>query len=85
MQIQTYEEIVRIQPKGLITIPARFRKSYGLVENSLAILKSEAGRITITPARVLPYPVRSYTDKEIQEFIKFDKKESQKLRKKGLL
>ena len=79
------EDSVKIQPKGLITIPKRFRKSLGFEESNLARLKQEKGRLILEPVRTLNYPVRSYTDKELEEFIKLDKEESKKLRKKGLL
>ena len=85
MQTLSYNEIIKIQPKGLITIPSKLRKSLGFTENGLARLKSEKGRLIMEPVRTLPYPVRSYSDNELQEFIDLDKKESQKLKKKGLL
>ena len=57
----------------------------GFEESNLARLKQEKGRLILEPVRTLNYPVRSYTDKELEEFIKLDKEESKKLRKKGLL
>lgn len=79
------EEIIRILPKGLITIPKKLREELGFDENSLVRLKREKGRLIIEPTRTLPYPVRSYTEREIQEFIELDKKESKSLKKKKLL
>ncbi|OGY17306.1 MAG: hypothetical protein A2784_01460 [Candidatus Chisholmbacteria bacterium RIFCSPHIGHO2_01_FULL_48_12] len=78
-------QIIKILPKGLITIPKRFRQSLGLEENGLARVKQNAGRLIVEPVRTLPYPVRSYTDAEIDEFLELDNKESQELKKKGLL
>ena len=85
MQTSQFEEIIKIQPKGLITIPKKIRRELGLSDNSLARIKKVKGRVLIEPVRTLSYPVRTYSDKEIDEFIDIDNKESQELRKKGLL
>lgn len=81
MQPQPVEEIIKIQPKGLITIPKKLREDLGLTENSLARLTKERGRLVIEPVRTLPYPVRSYTDEEIEEFIAFDEEQGRELRR----
>ena len=83
--MQTQGKIVKIQTKGLITIPKEYRKELGFEESGLVRVKKGKGRIVIEPVRVLPYPVRSYTKKEIEEFLKLDEKESKRLKKKGLL
>lgn len=84
--MQTFDdEIVKIQPRGLFTIPKKLRIRLGLSDNSLAKVKEEKGKLIIEPVRTLPYSVRSYTDANIREFIELDKKESAALRKKGLL
>lgn len=84
MQQLTVDEIVKIQAKGLFTIPKKFRE--GIFEkNSLARVKKEKGRLIVEPIRTLPYIVRSYTDKEVDEFIDLDKNETKKLKAKGLL
>jgi len=85
MSLMDQSQIIKILPKGLITIPKRFRQSLGLEENGLARVKQNAGRLIVEPVRTLPYPVRSYTDAEIDEFLELDNKESQELKKKGLL
>ena len=77
--------IVKIQDKGLITIPKPYRDKLGLKKNELVRVKKNRGRIIIEPIRILPYPVRSYTDSEIKKFLKLDEKESKKLKAKGLL
>ena len=85
MQQITQEEIVRIQAKGLITIPKKFRQQLGLEENSLIRMQEEKGRLVMESVRTLPYPVRSYTKDEVNEFIDLDKKETRQLKEKGLL
>lgn len=85
MQKLKTEEIVKIQPKGLITIPVNLRKELGFDESGLARVKKEKGRLIIEPVRMLAYPVRSYSDDELEEFIKLDQEESRQLKKKGLL
>ncbi len=84
MQLMTLEEIVKIQPKGLFTIPKRFRTGL-FEENGLARVRKEKGRLILEPVRTLPYPVRSYTDQEIDEFLELDANETKKLKTKGLL
>lgn len=81
----TEEILVKIQSRGLLTIPKKFRQALALEENNLARLKKEKGRLIIEPVRTLPYPVRSYTQKDLKGFIDLDKKETQELKKSGLL
>ena len=85
MQQVSQEEIVKIQPKGLITIPKKFRQQLGFEENNLVRMKEEKGRLVMETVRTLPYPVRSYTKDEIVEFIELDKKETKVLKRKGLI
>ena len=85
MQTTSSEEIVRILPKGIMTIPKKLRVELGFEENGMARIKKEKGRLVIEPVRTLPYRVRSYTDQEIDEFIKLDREESDSLGQKKLL
>lgn len=85
VQIGTFEQMVRIQNKGLVTIPKILRDSVGLNENDLVRVRGSKGRIILEPVRVLPYQVRSYTNANLDSFFELDKKESEGLRKKGLL
>ncbi len=85
MQTVNRDEIVKILPKGLMTIPKKFRRELGFEENGLARVKKERGRLIIEPIFTLPYRVRSYNDQEINEFIDLDRKENKELRKKKLL
>ncbi|MBI4035302.1 MAG: AbrB/MazE/SpoVT family DNA-binding domain-containing protein [Candidatus Chisholmbacteria bacterium] len=85
MQLTTQPQLVKILPKGLMTIPKKFRQQLGFEENGLARVKPDAGRLIVEPVRTLPYPVRSYTDKEIDEFLKLDEEETKNLKKKGWL
>lgn len=85
MQTMPFEDIVKLQPKGLLTIPKKFRKALSLNGNDLVRIRGVKGRLVLEPVRTLPYPVRSYTDTELDEFLALDKEESEKLRKKGLL
>jgi hypothetical protein len=84
MQQISLEEIVKIQPKGLFTIPKKFRTGL-FEENGLARVRKEKGRLILEPVRTLPYPVRSYTNEEIQEFIDLDAYETKERKTKGLL
>ncbi len=83
--MQNQGVIVKIQNKGLLTIPKAYRESLSLVEGDLVRVKEEKGRLVVEKVRTLPYPVRSYTKGEIKEFLALDEKESKKLKAKGLL
>lgn len=85
MQITNLQQLVRIQAKGLITLPKKFRQDLGLQENQLARIKKIKGRLIIEPVRILPYPTRSYTDQDLTEFLKLDRRETKQLKKKRLL
>ena len=84
MQTVTYEEIIKLQPRGVFTLPKKLRE--GLFdENGLAKIVRTGRRLVIEPIRTLPYQVRSYTDKEVQEFFDLDEKETKDLKYKGLI
>ena len=85
MQLITYEEIIKLQPKGLLTIPKKIREKLGFSENNLMRLKADRGRLIVEPVKTLPYPVRTYSDQELKEFFALDDEESKKLKAKGLL
>lgn len=79
------EEIIKIQPKGLLTIPKRFRRELGFDERSVVRIKKEKNRLVIEPLSVLNYPVRRYTDQDLKEFIELDRQETREIKKKGLI
>lgn len=79
------EEITRIQPRGILTIPKKLRRSIGLADNTFVKISGNKYRLVIEPIRVLPYPVRSYDDNEIKDFFNLDASESKQLKTKGLL
>lgn len=85
MQQVILEDIVKMQPKGLLTIPKRFREELGFEEDGLVRVKKEKGRIVLEPVRILDYPVRSYSKEEIDEFLALDRKEAKELKQKGLI
>lgn len=78
MQTYVFEEITKLQPRGILTIPKKLRAELNLDENSLVKIKKDGYRLIIEPVKTLPYPVRSYSEKEIKEFIDFDRQETKK-------
>lgn len=72
MQAAT-EDIIKILPKGLITIPKKWREDLGFKENSLARVKKEGRRLVLEPIRVVGYPLRDYSKKELRQFLKEDR------------
>lgn len=85
MQQIILEDIVKMQAKGLLTIPKRFREELGFEEDGFVRVKQEKGRVVLEPVRILDYPVRGYTKEEIDEFLAFDREETRVLKKKGLI
>ena len=85
MQHALDEELVKMQQKGLLTIPKKFRKKLGLEKNSIIKIRQEKSKLVLEPVQTLEYPVRRYTDEEIDEFIAFDREQTKDLKKKGLL
>lgn len=84
MQQVPTEEIVKLQPKWLLTLPSSLRA--GLFEDKGYVrVKKDKGRLILEPVRMLAYPVRKYTSEEVDEFFALDDKESKELKKQGLL
>ena len=83
-QVLIWNEIVKIQPRGVITIPRRFRTS-DFDENSFVRVRKIGGKIILEPITVPRYSVRRYTDEEVNEFLEMDEKETLGLKKKGVL
>lgn len=81
MQTIPIEDIIMSQPKGVITLPKKMRDSVGIVARGPLRIRADGYKITIEPIRTLPYPVRSYTDTELSEFIALDHEEGKKLRR----
>ena len=79
------DEIIKLQPRGLLTIPKKLRKSLGLEENSLLRIRKDQWRLVIEPIRTISYSVRSYTDKDLSDFFEFDEEQTKSLKKKNLL
>lgn len=75
-------ELVKLQPKGILTIPKQFRDELGFQEKGLLRIIKTRGRLILEPVRALPYSARNYTSKEVEEFLALDKQESRELKKK---
>lgn len=85
MQTITYDDqIVQLQPRWVFTLPKSLREDF-FEENRLAKISRIGRKIVIEPVRTLPYAVRSYSDKEIDEFFELDDKESKELKNKGII
>lgn len=84
MQTVSYEEIIKLQPRGVFTLPKKLRE--GLFdENGLARIIRTGRKLVIEPVRTLSYAVRNYTDKEVQEFFDLDEKETKDFKNKSLI
>ncbi len=79
MQQSITEEIIKLQAKGVLTIPKNLRKDF-MEDNSLVKIKKEKGKLILEPVQALPYPVRRYTDNDVGEFIDLDNTETNELR-----
>lgn len=79
--MQTYRNLVKILPKGLVTIPKKLRQEIGLGENSLARITKEGKKLILEPVDIISYPLREYSVDEIRQFIKDDRLSPQLARK----
>ena len=84
MQQITYEEIIKLQPKGVLTVPKKMRE--GLFDDmGIAKISRQGAKLIIEPIRTLSYPVRSYTDSDLKDFFELDEKDTKELKNKGLV
>lgn len=67
------ENIVKVLPKGLVTIPKKWREELGITENGLARMRREGRKLIIEPVSIVGYPLREYSTEEIRQFIKVDR------------
>lgn len=79
------QQIVKIQTRGVITIPKKFRKIFGLRSDKYVRIRLEKGRLIIEPIKIVSYSPRQYTKEEIKEFLALDEKETKTLKNKGIL
>ncbi len=84
MQAIPMEDIIKMQPKGVITIPNKLRKSVGLTERSLMRIKTKGKQLIIEPLYTTPAP-RVFSDEEINEWLELDEKEGKELRRAGII
>lgn len=68
------------QPRGQITLPIKYREKYGIVPGVPVRISDTGEGIRVDPVRIVSYPVRRYTDSEIDEFLKLDAKETKKIK-----
>ena len=77
-QVSGNEEIVKIQSRGVLTIPSRFRDdNFG--QDRFVRMRKQGGKLVLEPVTILNYPVRRYTDGEVKEFLKYDEEETKSL------
>ena len=74
MQITTnqQEEWSKILTKGMVTIPKSWRKELGIEEGKMVKAKKIANQIIIEPMEK-PVSYRTYSQKELQQFLKDDR------------
>jgi len=75
------DSTVTISGRGNITLPASFRKAYGLEPNDQMIMETTDEGILLKPAVTLPLEI--YTDERIREFEAEDDKLAKVLKRKG--
>lgn len=75
----TNDTIVQIGPKGTFTLPKPLRTLANLPDGSFLRARLDFGRIILEPTRMISYPIRQYTDEEIDGFLQEDKKLNPKI------
>lgn len=72
------DQYIKIQPKGLITIPKKMRDQLKLNDQSVIRIRQQGQQLVLEPVTILDYPVRHYTEQEVQEFLKYDRLETKR-------
>ncbi len=84
MQQVTYEEIIKLQPKGVLTVPKKMRD--GLFDDmGVAKISRIGSKLVIEPVRTLSYPVRSYSENDLKGFFELDEKGTKELKTKSII
>lgn len=67
--------LVKVLPKGQITIPVKFRRQLGVEGDSYLRVELEKGKLVIKPVKSNweERYIRKYGDEEIEEFLEADK------------
>lgn len=74
-QLLPVSEIIKIQPRGVITIPRKFRGENFAEDSFVRVVKAD-DKLILEPVTIPRYPVRRYTSSEVAEFLEADKHES---------
>lgn len=69
---QSREEYLKILGKGMVTIPKEWRVELGLEEGDIVKAKKEGNKVVIE-LREGEAPYRTFSDQEIEEWLKIDK------------
>lgn len=67
------EEWLNVLTKGMLTLPKKWREELGITEGDIVKAKKEGNRVVIEPRRGKEAAYRTYTDREIDEFLQADK------------
>lgn len=67
-------QLIQIGSKGTFTLPKSLRTLTNLDDGSFVKASVAMGKIILEPARVISYPVRQYSDEDIDNFLEDDKK-----------
>lgn len=81
---EDWEEVIKFQPRGVLTVPKKMRLFLGIEEKGIARLRISNRQLIIEPVRAIPYPVRHYTHRELKKFFALDKKETKSLKNKKI-
>jgi AbrB family looped-hinge helix DNA binding protein len=70
-----------VQNKGQITIPSEFREALGIGSETLLSMSVSGDRLEITPLRHGDEALRSYTDSDIERFLREDRLDEETAKK----
>jgi AbrB family looped-hinge helix DNA binding protein len=77
-------KVVRLRPRGQLTIPSELRRRLKIDADSFLQLTVKEGKIEIRPLRLTAeeeVPLREYSDEEIQRFLEEDRLDPETLAK----
>lgn len=79
-QNSSNEEWLKVLSKGLVTIPKAWREELG-IKSGGNVKASKVGNTVVLEPVIEYAPIRHYTDKQVEEFLREDEKQRKQIDK----
>ena len=75
--VKARRKVVKVLPKGQITIPVEFRDALDIAAETLLSISLVGDHLEVTPLRQGEETLRRYTEEEVSRFVEEDKLDPQ--------